>query len=540
MEGAKQYKILVSDPVSEEGIQLLNGIAQVDAKPNLSPEEIVEVIGGYDALLVRSGTKVTAEVIKAGKKLKVIGRAGVGVDNIDVGKATEQGILVINAPDGNTISAAEHTMALMLSLARNIPPASSSLKAGQWQRNKFVGLELYKKCLGIIGLGRIGSEVAKRARAFGMKVLAYDPYISAEQAEKVGVVALGLEEILPQADFITLHIPKTSTTMHLLGAEELAKMKQGVRIINCARGGLVDEQALYEAITAGKVAGAALDVFEKEPPANDNPLLQLAQVISTPHLGASTQEAQVNVAVQVAEEITHVLKGEPLHMAVNAPVLPPKVLTEIEPFVPLMKILGNFYMQIFNGRVENIEITYSGSIIEHPVNSLTTALLIGFLRVMLNSNVNFVNAPLIAKQRGIKVQEITSKGDTIFNNLINVRVTAGGKTSSVAGTIFGRNDIRIVQIGDYRIEVVPSRFMLVCKYTDKPGVIGKVGTILGNSNINIAGMQVGRREVGGEAIMVLQVDNHVQEEILEELKTVAHLLSAKAVEIQPYFSESAI
>ena len=540
MEGAKQYKILVSDPVSEEGIQLLNGIAQVDAKPNLSPEEIVEVIGGYDALLVRSGTKVTAEVIKAGKKLKVIGRAGVGVDNIDVGKATEQGILVINAPDGNTISAAEHTMALMLSLARNIPPASSSLKAGQWQRNKFVGLELYKKCLGIIGLGRIGSEVAKRARAFGMKVLAYDPYISAEQAEKVGVVALGLEEILPQADFITLHIPKTSTTMHLLGAEELAKMKQGVRIINCARGGLVDEQALYEAITAGKVAGAALDVFEKEPPANDNPLLQLAQVISTPHLGASTQEAQVNVAVQVAEEITHVLKGEPLHMAVNAPVLPPKVLTEIEPFVPLMKILGNFYMQIFNGRVENIEITYSGSIIEHPVNSLTTALLIGFLRVMLNSNVNFVNAPLIAKQRGIKVQEITSKGDTIFNNLINVRVTAGGKTSSVAGTIFGRNDIRIVQIGDYRIEVVPSRFMLVCKYTDKPGVIGKVGTILGNSNINIAGMQVGRREVGGEAIMVLQVDNHVKEEILEELKTVAHLLSAKAVEIQPYFSESAI
>ncbi len=540
MEGAKQYKVLVSDPVSEKGIQLLSSIAQVDVKPNLSSQEIIEIIGGYDALLVRSGTKVTADVIGAGKKLKVIGRAGVGVDNIDVEKATEQGILVLNAPEGNTISAAEHTMALMLSLARNIPPASSSLKAGQWQRNKFVGLELYKKCLGIIGLGRIGSEVAKRARAFGMKVLAYDPYISAEQAEKIGVVAQNLEEILPQADFITLHIPKTSSTKHLLGAEELAKMKDGVRIINCARGGLIDEKALYEAIVAGKVAGAALDVFEEEPPANNNPLLQLEQVITTPHLGASTQEAQVNVAVQVAEEIMHVLKGEPLHMAVNAPVLPPKLLGEIEPFVPLMKILGSFYMQVFNGRVEIIEITYSGSIAEYPVTSLTTALLIGFLRVMLNSNVNFVNAPLIAKQRGIKVKEITSKGDSIFNNLIAVKVTAGEQSYSIAGTIFGRNDIRIVQIGDYRIEVVPSRFMLVCKYTDKPGVIGKVGTILGNNNINIAGMQVGRREAGGEAIMVLQVDNHVQEKVLNELKTVEHILSAKAVEINPYYSETTV
>ena len=380
----------------------------------------------------------------------------------------------------------------------------------------------------------------QKSAAFGMKVLAYDPYISAEQAEKIGVVAQNLEEILPQADFITLHIPKTSSTEHLLGAEELAKMKEGVRIINCARGGLIDEKALYEAIVAGKVAGAALDVFEEEPPANNNPLLQLEQVITTPHLGASTQEAQINVAVQVAEEIMHVLKGEPLHMAVNAPVLPPKLLGEIEPFVPLMKILGSFYMQVFNGRVETIEITYSGSIAEYPVTSLTTALLIGFLRVMLNSNVNFVNAPLIAKQRGIKVQEITSKGDSIFNNLIAVKVTADGKASSVAGTIFGRNDIRIVQIGDYRIEVVPSRFMLVCKYTDKPGVIGKVGTILGNNNINIAGMQVGRREVGGEAIMVLQVDNHVQEKVLNELKTVEHILSAKAVEINPYYSESII
>jgi len=370
--------------------------------------------------------------------------------------------------------------------------------------------------------------------------LAYDPYISAEQAEKIGVIAKNFDEIIAQADFITLHIPKTSSTKYMIGAEELARMKDGVRIINCARGGLVDEKALYEAIVAGKVGGAALDVFEEEPPGNNNPLLQLEQVISTPHLGASTREAQVNVAVQVAEEMIHALKGEPLHMAVNAPVLPPELLSEIEAFVPLMKILGSFYMQVFNGRVEAVEITYSGSVAEYPVTPLTTALLIGFLRVMLDSNVNFVNAPLIAKQRGIKVKEITSKGNSIFNNLITVKVTAGEQTFTIAGTIFGRNDIRIVQIGDYRIEVVPSRYMFVSKYADKPGVIGKVGTILGNNNINIASMQVGRREVGGEAVMVLQVDNHVSEKVLNELKEVEHILSTKAVEINPYYSETRI
>ncbi|MGI5823267.1 MAG: phosphoglycerate dehydrogenase [Dethiobacteria bacterium] len=537
MEGAKQYKVLVSDPVSEKGIRLLQDIAQVDVKKDLSPQEIVGIIGDYDALLVRSGTQVTADVIDAGKKLKVIGRAGVGVDNIDVGKATEQGILVLNAPDGNTISAAEHTMALMLALARNVQPASSSLKAGQWQRSKFVGLELYKKSLGIIGLGRIGSEVAQRARSFGMKILAYDPYISAEQAEKMGVVAKNLDEIFTQADFITLHIPKTSSTQYLIGAEELAKMKDGVRIINCARGGLINEKALYEAIVAGKVAGAALDVFEEEPPVNNNPLLQLEQVISTPHLGASTQEAQINVAVQVAEEMIHALKGEPLHMAVNAPVLPPELLNEIEAFVPLMKILGSFYMQVFNGRVEAVEITYSGSIAEYPVAPLTTALLIGFLRVMLKSNVNFVNAPLIARQRGIRIKENTSRGSSVFNNLVTVKVTAGKQTFTVAGTIFGKSDIRIVQIGDYRIEVVPSQYMLVSKYVDKPGVIGKVGTILGGKGINIASMQVGRQDVGGEAVMVLQVDNHITENVLSQLAAVEHILSVKAVEITPYDSE---
>jgi len=532
MEEEKQYKILVSDPISEEGIKLLQEAAQVDVRTDLSPQEIMAIIGEYDGLLVRSGTQVTAELIAAGKKLKVIGRAGVGVDNIDVEKATEQGILVINAPEGNTISAAEHTLALMLSLARNIPMACSSLKEGQWKRSKFMGLELFKKNLGIIGLGRIGSEVAKRSRAFGMNVLAYDPYISAERADKLGVASVSLEEIFARADFITLHLPKTPATQHLIGAAELRKMKDGVRIINCARGGLIDEKALYQAIVEGKVAGAALDVFEEEPPRSDHPLLKLEQVIATPHLGASTQEAQVNVAVQVAEEIVHFLKGDPLHMAVNVTLLPPEVLTEVQPFIPLMKILGSFYMQVFDGRVETIEITYSGSLAEYPVTPLTTALLIGFLRVMLGGNVNFVNAPVIARHRGIKVKEITSKDASVFSNLITVKVKAGERTFTVAGTLFGGNDIRIVQIGDYRIEVVPSRYMLVNRYIDKPGVIGRVGTILGNNDINIASMQVGRQKVGGEAVMVLQVDNYVPEGVLSELRKVEHIVSTCFVEME--------
>jgi D-3-phosphoglycerate dehydrogenase len=395
MVETSRYKVLVSDPVSEEGVSLLREIADVDERPGLSPQELVKIIGQYDALLVRSGTQVTADVISAGKRLKVIGRAGVGVDNIDVAKATEGGILVVNAPEGNTISAAEHAMALMLALARNIPRASASVRENLWQRNKFLGVELYKKKLGIIGLGRIGSEVAKRARSFGMQILAYDPYISTEQVEKLGVTTATLDEIYEQADFITLHVPKTSSTNHMLGKAELAKMKEGVRIINCARGGLIDEKSLYEAIIGGKVGGAALDVFEGEPP-KDNPLLQLDKVIGTPHLGASTQEAQVNVAVQVAEQIAHVFRGEPVHMAVNAPVLPPEVMAEVGSFIPLMHTMGSFHMQVFNERVERIEVIYSGEIASYPVTPLTTALLIGFLRFILKSNVNFVNAPLLS------------------------------------------------------------------------------------------------------------------------------------------------
>ncbi|MBS4007612.1 MAG: phosphoglycerate dehydrogenase [Clostridium sp.] len=523
-------KVLVSDQISDLGVAKLREKVSVDVKTDLTPEQLVDLISQYDALVVRSSTKVTRQVLEAGKNLKVVGRAGVGVDNIDVEAATERGIIVINAPEGNTISAAEHTIAMMTSLARNIPDAVSSMKKGEWKRSKFMGVELYKKTLGVVGIGRIGSEVIKRAKAMDMDILAYDPYISAERAEKMGVTLTSLEEIYRKADFITVHTPLTKATKYMIGKKELAMMKDGVRIINCARGGLIDEQALYEALVSGKVAGAALDVFEEEP-VSCNPLCSLASVIATPHLGASTEEAQVNVAVQVAEQVVNALLGEPLVSAVNVPVIPPETLADVKPFIPLMKKMGSFYTQVFNGQVEAIEILYSGEIANYPVTPLTNSFLIGLLSVILQETVNYVNAPMIAKQRGIKVREVVSKTVENFTNLITVTIKTAEGTQTIAGTLFNKNDIRIVQIGKYRIEVVPSRYMLVTKYTDMPGVIGRFGITLGNHNINIAGMQVGRQSIGGEAVMVLQVDSPVSEDILAKLQELDAIISIRFVRL---------
>lgn len=523
-------KVLVSDQISDLGVAKLTEKVSVDVKTELTPDELIRIIPDYDALVVRSSTKVTRQVLEAGKNLKVVGRAGVGVDNIDVEAATERGIIVINAPEGNTISAAEHAIAMMTSMARNIPAASASMKAGEWKRNKFMGVELFKKTLGVIGMGRIGSEVIKRAKAMEMDILAYDPYISAERAEKMGVTLTSLEEIYRKADFITLHTPLTKTTRHMISHKELAMMKDGVRLINCARGGLIDEKALYDAIKSGKVAAAALDVFEEEP-VTCNPLCELPNVIVTPHLGASTEEAQVNVAVQVAEQVVNALTGEPLVSAVNVPVIPPETLADVKPFIPLMKTLGSFYTQVFNGQIESIDILYSGEIANYPVTPLTNSLLIGLLSVILQETVNYVNAPVIAKQRGIKVREIASKTVENFTNLITVTIKTAEGTRTIAGTLFNKNDIRIVQIGKYRIEVVPSRYMLVTTYIDMPGVIGRFGITLGENNINIAGMQVGRQSIGGEAVMVLQVDSPVPEEVLNKLLTLDALLSIRFVKL---------
>ncbi|MFW0860527.1 MAG: phosphoglycerate dehydrogenase [Dethiobacter sp.] len=524
-------KVLVSDQISDLGVAKLREKALVvDVITDLTPEQLVDVISQYDALVVRSSTKVTRQVLEAATNLKVVGRAGVGVDNIDVEAATERGIIVINAPEGNTISAAEHTIAMITSLARNIPDASTSMKKGEWKRSKFMGVELYKKILGVVGIGRIGSEVIKRAKAMDMDILAYDPYISAERAEKMGVTLTGLEEIYRKADFITMHAPLTKATKYMIGEKELAMMKDGVRIINCARGGLIDEKALYDALVSGKVAGAALDVFEEEP-VSCNPLCSLSSVIATPHLGASTEEAQVNVAVQVAGQVANALLGEPLVSAVNVAVIPPETLADVKPFIPLMKKLGSFYTQVFNGQVEAVDILYSGEIANYPVAPLTNSFLIGLLSVILHETVNYVNAPMIAKQRGIKVREIVSKTAENFTNLITVTIKTADGAQTIAGTLLNKNDVRIVQIGKYRIEVVPSRYMLVTTYMDMPGVIGRFGITLGNHNINIAGMQVGRQSIGGEAVMVLQVDSPVSEDILAKLQELDAIMSIRFVKL---------
>lgn len=532
-------KVLVSDPVAEDGINILKDVAQVDVKTSLSREELLSIIGDYDALLVRSGTQVDAEIIAAGKKLKVIGRAGVGVDNIDVEKATEMGILVINAPEGNTISAAEHTMAMMMAISRNVPNACVSMRCGEWKRNKYMGVELYRKKLGIIGFGRIGQEVAVRARAFGMDILVYDPYLSTEYMEKQGCRPATLDQLFAEADFITIHTPKNAYTRNIIAADAFARMKDGVRIINVARGGLIDEQALHAAIISGKVAGAALDVFENEPPA-DSPLLQMDQVVCTPHLGASTEEAQVKVAVQVAEQFVRLFREEPVQMAVNAPILPPEAMAELKPFIPLMNAMGSFFMQFFGGRIKHVAITYSGEVSAWPVAPLTTALLVGLLQVILKSDVNYINALPMAKKRGIKIEESTNKNAPVYHNQITARITTEEGTHTIGGTIFEGKEMRILQLDEYNIEVRPTRYMVVNRYHDRPGVIGKVGTIFGRNNINIGRMQVGRNLQSGEAIMVLQVDSSVSPEIIAEMQGDDLIIRSRFIELplESIFAES--
>jgi len=524
-------KILVSDTISASGLEILESKYQVDYRPGLPPQELLDTVGDYEALLVRSGTKVTAEVIKAAKKLKVIGRAGAGVDNIDVEKATDRGIVVINTPGANTVSTAEHAIAMLAALARNIPVAHFAYKSGVSKREKFIGVELFHKTLGIVGLGRIGSEVARRARAMGMRLMACDPYISSERAEKLGVELTGLDQLLKSADFITFHLPLMPATRHMLGEKELAVMKDGVRVINCARGGLIDEGALYRALVSGKVAGAALDVFENENPA-ENKLFSLDNVIVTPHLGASTREAQENVSLQAAEQVLKALCGELVTSAVNLPGVSAEIMAEIKPYLPLPHLLGSFLIQLFGSPVEEVEIHYSGEIAAKPLEPMTTSCLIGMLQVILGEQVNYVNAPRIIQSRGIRINEICSGTHKSYANHISLHVKSGEKRYTVAGAILDGGVIRIVQIGDHIIDVVPSRYMLVTTHYDRPGVVGKVGTLLGNENINIASMQVGRQLIGGEAVMVLQVDDPVSKEVLKKVAQLDVLHSTHFVELK--------
>ncbi len=520
-------KVLVSDPISEQGIEILKKDVDVDIATGLEPSELTKRIGDYEALIVRSETQVTRDVINAGKRLKIIGRAGVGVDNIDVNAATERGIIVVNAPEGNTISAAEHTIAMMMAISRNIPQANASLKSKKWDRKKFMGVEVRDKTLGVIGLGRIGAEVAKRAQGLEMKILAYDPFISPKRAEELGVELTTVEDIVKRADYITVHTPLTKETKNLISSKEFEVMKRGARIINCARGGIINEEALAKAVKDGIVSSAAIDVFTKEPPF-DNPLLELDRVVVTPHLGASTEEAQINVAVTVAEQVVNALKGLPVKNAINMPYIKPDAMQILEPYFPLAEKMGKLCAQLMGSNYEIVEISYCGEIADHNVAPLTLAVLKGLLEPALGSAVNYVNAPGIAKERKIKVVESKSKTVDGYPSQISVKLSKRDEKKLIGGTILGK-ELHIVQIDTYRIDVVPTGYMIVAKHEDHPNIIGPCCVILGRNNINIAGMQVGRITIGGEAIMVLNIDIDVSDEILDEIKSVDGIIDAKRV-----------
>lgn len=525
-------KVLVSDPVAAEGVAILRRAGlEVDVRTGLSPAELLEIIGDYDALAVRSETKVTAEVLEAAKNLKIIGRAGVGVDNIDVAKATERGVLVVNSPEGNTIAAAELTVTLLLASARNVPQAHASMKQGEWKRSKFVGVEVYGKTAGVIGLGKIGREVAKRLRAMEMRLLAYDPFLSQEQAEGLGVQLVDLETLYRQSDFITVHIPKTKETAGMVSTPQLAQMKDGVRLVNVARGGIYDETAVLEALESGKVAGIAFDVWESEPTPSDHPLVHHANAVATPHLGASTEEAQVGVAVDIAEQIATVLTGGSARAAVNMPSLPAELLARTLPYLTLAEKMGSLKAQLARGSVTAVEVRYEGEFDSAQTVHLTRAVIKGLLMPALGESVNYVNAPALAASRGIKITESKGPRGDEYERQLTVLATDERGTHAVTGTVFGKSDPHIVFLDTYPVDFRPTGWHLMVRNHDRPGRIGKIGTLLGESSVNIAGMQVGRDEKDGTAVMALALDGPMPDDILEAVRALDGILSARLVSL---------
>lgn len=524
-------KVLVCDPISEKGIEIFQAEPriEVDVKLKLTEEQICEIVSEYSAIVVRSETKITKKIIDRAQQLKVIGRAGVGIDNIDVDAATKKGIVVVNTPDGNTIAATEHTVGMMLALARHIPQADQSLRRGEWNRSKFTGIELRKKTLGIMGFGKIGSGVGRICKAMGIRVLVYDPYVTEEMAKRAGVEQADFETVLRECDIITFHLPLTSETKHLITKEEFRKMKDGVKIINVARGGLIDEKDLYDAIKSQKVSGAALDVYEKEPQ-TESPLFELPQVIVTPHLGASTKEAQVNVAIDVAEEMIRVLKGEPVQNAVNIPFIKPELLDVMKPYMELVEKLGRLASALAEGPIDYIEIKYFGEITNYDLSSLTNTFIKGLLRPFLHDAINYVNAPLVAKSRGIAVKEIKTSQTQDYTNKICVTMKGNGLWSrSVAGTVFKKNELRILNIDEFSLDIQPRGHIVLVVHKDRPKMVGRVGMILGDYDINIAGMQLDRLEEGGKAMMILTVDQEVGPEVMEKISQIPGCVKATAI-----------
>jgi len=523
-------KVLITDSLSPQGMEILRqaGHEVLDCK-GLQGAELLETIADCEALIVRSGTQVTAEVLAAGRKLIAVGRAGVGVDNIDVDAATRRGIIVMNTPEGNTISTAELTMAMILALSRSIPQAHLSLVNGAWDRKSYKGTELHGKTLGIIGLGRIGRAVARRAAGFGMRLVGYDPFI-ATSGGSLDIEMAELTELIKTSDYITVHTPLTEETRGMLGAEEIATMKDGVRLINCARGGIIDEAALAEALDSGHVAGAALDVYTAEPP-TDNPLIGKPNVVCTPHLGALTSEAQQNVAEDVARQIAEVLEGQPARNAINLPSIEADALSAVLPYAELAERLGRAVVQLWDRPIKEVRVSYGGEFTENPLDFVTASLLKGMLGVLMDGPINTVNAPLIARDRGVRVSEVTTSESQDFANTIKVEVVDGDQTFSVAGAFFGRKDPRIVRLNQFHVDVVPEGHIIVCENKDAPGVISYVSTILAEHRCNIANMTVGRDALGGRAVTVINIDGAVSGEVLAAIKTSPIIFDAKLIRL---------
>jgi len=521
-------KVLVADPLPEESLSALREAADVEVAHKLSKEALVEQIKNYEGLIVRSETKVTKDVILAASKLQVIARAGVGVDNIDVDAATQKGIIVLNSPDGNTLAAAEHTMAMILALARKIPDAHASLKRGEWERSRFVGVELYGKTLGVVGLGKIGREVALRSEAFKMQVLGYDPFVNENHAKEIGVNLVSLEELLSKSDVVTVHMPLNAETEKMFNADRFSKMKKGSFFINCARGGLVDEQALCKALSQGPLAGASIDVFAKEPP-KDSCLLSLNNIVLTPHLGASTEEAQHRVAFDVAEQMAAIFAGKPARSPVNLPALSAEKLKLLEPYLLLVEKMGLLLSQLSKSAIEKVELVYQGDISKENPAVLTNAALKGILQHELGESVNYVNAPILARERGIKLQESKSQTSANYANQLSIHVKTSKAEHWVSGAVFENSRPRIVEIDHYPINLIPQGYKLFTWHHDKPGIVGRVGMCLGNHDINIAEMQVGRDSVRSRAVMVLSVDELVPEKALEEIQALSGIEDARVV-----------
>ena len=512
------FNILAADGIADEGIEILQKKFNVEVRDKISHEELLEIIPKFDGLIVRSASKVTADVLDRAERLKIIGRAGVGVDNIDVKAATEKGIIVINSSDGNTIAATEHTFAMMLAVSRNIPQANATMHGGGWDRKKFVGVQLQNKTLGVIGLGRIGAGVAKRAQSFNMNVVAYDPFVSVDRAESLGVKLVELDELFKTADFITVHMPLTKKTENMISLAEMKTMKSTVRLINCARGGIINEADLSVALNEKIIAGAAIDVFTSEPLEN-SPLQNLPNIILTPHLGASTVEAQIGVSVDVAHGIIDSLNGRPVASAVNMPHIPSHILKKVTPYLDLAERLGRTITAL-----SNLQIKINGTIVDDNTSLISTAVLKGVLSDALDLHVNMVNANLIAGERGITYSEITSKISSGFSNTITVTAN----NNSVIGTLFG-DEGRIVEINKFRVDVDPHARILICPHINRPGVIGAIGTLLAKYQVNISGMQVGKTDIDGTNVMVLTLDNPVSQEIIEKVKEYDAIFDATLV-----------